>query len=185
MAEPTDRTREFYERGVRAARQGRFMAADHFFQRAVAHLYGLHGAEGQVHGARHIARIYTELGLARMAARHYRRALALLERAGGRGSVLFGVVAAQLEELNGANLSQVLAGLGILSPGNGPVTDLELHCGQVLDEVRAIAAFGAPDDAACARAAQRLNAAGVPTGRGGAWTAQLIRTLCEGEAAQD
>ncbi len=178
MAEPTDRTREFYERGVRAARQGRFMAADHFFQRAVELVYGLRGTEGRVHGARHIARIYAELGLARMAARHYRRALALLERAGAGGSVLFGVVAARLEELNGANLSRVLAGLGILSPGNGPVTALELHSGQVLDEVRAIAARGEPDDEACARAARRLNAAEVPTGRGGAWTARLVRHLC-------
>lgn len=178
----TDRTQEFYERGIRAARQGRFMAADHFFQRAVAHVHGPQGVEGRVQGARHIARIYTELGLARMAARHYRRALAMLERAGARGSVLFAAITARLEELNGANLSQALAGLGILSPGNGPVTLLELHAAAVLDEVRALAARGAPDEQVCARAARRLNTAEVPTGKGGAWTAQLILDLCAGGA---
>lgn len=174
-----ERVQEFYERGVKAAREGRFMASDHFFQRAVSRAYELSGLEGRVQCARHIARIYKDLGLARMAARHYRRALSMLARDGARDSDLYALIVARLEELGRANLSRVLQGLGVISPGNGPVTPLELNACQVLGEVRSVTECDVVTDELCAKAAERLNNADVPTGKGGLWTARLIRDLCE------
>jgi len=174
-----ERVQEFYGRGVRAAREGRFMASDHFFQRAVSRAYSLSGVDGQVQCARHIARIYKDMGLARMAARHYRRALSLLVREDARDSEVYAIIVARLEELNRASLSRVLHGLGIISPGNGPVTDLELHASHVIEEVRRIIESGPATDTDCARVAERLNNAEVPTGKGGPWTSRLIRDLCD------
>ncbi len=174
-----DRVQEFYERGVKAAREGRFMASDHFFQRAVSRAYALSGLEGRVQCARHIARIYKDLGLARMAARHYRRALSMLVREHPGQSELHDLFVSRLEELNQASLSRVLQGLGIISPGNGPVTPLERNASLVLAEVRAVNECGLLDDALCTLAAQHLNDAEVTTGKGGQWTARLIRDLCE------
>jgi hypothetical protein len=126
--------------------------------------------EGQVHGARHIARIYTNSAWRAWRRGHYRRALALLERAGGRGSVLFGVVGGTVGGIERREPVAVLAGWGILSRATARVTDLALHCGQVLDEVGPFAAFGAPDDAACARASAAAERRRGAHGPGGAWT---------------
>lgn len=174
-----EQVQAFYERGLKAARAGRFMAADHFFQRAVSRAYELKGLEGRVHCARHVARIYKDQGLARMAGRHYRRALAMLSRAGEQRSGLYAHIVSRLEELNRANLNKALGGVGILSPGNGPVTELERNAPLVLEVVRGLTSEGRPSDEDCRKAACRLNDDEVPTGKGGAWTARQVRDLCD------
>ncbi|MBU1000911.1 MAG: hypothetical protein KKE73_00105 [Proteobacteria bacterium] len=173
-----ERVHEYYERGLQAAREGRFMAADHFFQRAIARAYDLQGYRGKVQAARHMARIYRDQGLVLMAMRHYARALKLLEYSDLAGTSAYEEVAKQLRELNGINLDVMLSGLGINASGTGAVPPSEVHSSEVLGLVRELTRTGAPSDGDCELAARRLNASGRTTGRGLPWTMLLIRELC-------
>lgn len=173
-----EKVQEYYERGLKAAREGRFMASDHFFQRAVAQAYSLHGVEGKIQSARHIARIYREQGLPRMALHHYGRALQMLERAGARESDLYQQLSRNVKELSSVNLDRLLYGLGIVTEVGGPVPTVEACAPLVLKEVRALVKGGVPTDKECAEVAKRLNKSGVPTGKGQSWTMRHIRDLC-------
>lgn len=174
-----ERVHEYYERGLQAAREGRFMAADHFFQRAISKAYDLQGFQGKIQAARHMARIYKDQGLVRMAARHYARALKLMEHSGLADSGEYSVVSNQLREMNAINLDRMLAGLGIDASGTGAVPRSEVHASEVLGLVRELTRGGVPTDTECEQAAQSLNAAGRTTGRGKPWNLRLIRDLCE------
>ncbi|BBD07564.1 hypothetical protein [Desulfovibrio ferrophilus] len=169
---------EYYERGLQAAREGRFMAADHFFQQAISKAYDLHGFQGKVSAARHMARIYKDQGVVRMAARHYARALKLMEQSGLARTTGYAKVAGQLRAMNGINLDVMLMGLGIDASGTGAVPLSEVHASEVLGLVRELTRMGAPSDGDCELAAHRLNAAGCTSGRGLPWTGRLIRDLC-------
>jgi len=174
-----ERVHEYYERGLQAAREGRFMAADHFFQRAISKAYDLQGAHGKVQAARHMARIYKDQGLVSMAARHYARAMKLMEHSGQSGTAEYAVVASQLRELNEVNLERLLSGLGIDASGTGAVPLSEVHASEVLAVVRKLTRQGPPTNGECEEAALALNAAGRTTGQGKPWTSRLVRDLCE------
>ncbi|WP_461209481.1 hypothetical protein [Desulfocurvus sp. DL9XJH121] len=173
-----DRVQEDYERGLLAVRQGRFMAADHFFQRAVLRAYDLNGLEGKIETANHVGHIYLDQGLVRMAARHFARALKLYERSGAVRGALYEDIRARYLSLCGFCLDSVVQGLGIDASGNAPVPRLESQCPQVLRVVRALERDGSLSPGDCDRAARTLNAQGCSTGRGAPWTAAAVLRLC-------
>ena len=173
-----DHALEDYDRGLLAARQGRFMAADHFFLRAVKRAYGLDGLGGKVEAARRLGEIYADLGLLRMAARHYVRALKLLTRSGISDSPLHEDIADRYARLCAINLDAALHGLGIDASGTGPVPRTEAHCTLVTGVLRSLHRNGTPTLGECERAAFALNRQDCATGRGEPWTAAMVLRLC-------
>lgn len=174
-----DRIQEYYERGLKAARMGRFMAADHFLHKAVVNAYDLDGEYGNVLIAEHLARIYRDQGMVRMAQKHYRRAMKLLERQSKHDSPMHAEMARRLEEMRKANIGRYLQGVGIATLPVPPVPPVEASAPAALREIRRLTRDGVPTLEECRRAASRLNGKGSTTGRGLPWTASEIMDLCE------